>query len=203
MFTGLIRELGIVKSYQNDMLCITAKHIPSLGDSIAINGTCLTVVSLGKDNFTVELSAETRAIIAYENLKDKVHIEPAMSLQDRLDGHIVQGHIDGVGEITKITQVQNAIDLHVNIPTKLMPLMMPKGSIAIDGISLTINEVLQHSIRLTIIPHTFKNTLFPTYKIKRRVNIESDLFARYIYRILNHKKELSWDDVDKMMSLYS
>lgn len=185
------------------MLCIKAKHIPSLGDSIAINGTCLTVVSLGKDNFTVELSAETRAIIAYENLKDKVHIEPAMSLQDRLDGHIVQGHIDGVGEITKITQVQNAIDLHVNIPTKLMPLMMPKGSIAIDGISLTINEVLQHSIRLTIIPHTFKNTLFPTYKIKRRVNIESDLFARYIYRILNHKKELSWDDVDKMMSLYS
>lgn len=203
MFTGLIRELGIVKSYQNDMLCIKAKHIPSLGDSIAINGTCLTVVSLGKDNFTVELSAETRAIIAYENLKDKVHIEPAMSLQDRLDGHIVQGHIDGVGEITKITQVQNAIDLHVNIPIKLMPLMMPKGSIAIDGISLTINEVLQHSIRLTIIPHTFKNTLFPTYKIKRRVNIESDLFARYIYRILNHKKELSWDDVDKMMSLYS
>lgn len=185
------------------MLCLKAKHIPSLGDSIAVNGTCLTVVSLDKNSFTLELSPETRAIIAHENLKDKVHIEPAMTLNDRLDGHIVQGHIDGLGEIIDITKVQNAIDLHISIPEKLMPLMMPKGSIAIDGISLTINEVLQHSIRLTIIPHTFKNTLFPTYKIKRRVNIESDMFARYIYRIINHKKELSWSEVDRMMSLYS
>lgn len=202
MFTGLVRELGVVKSYKNSVLCIEAKHTPLLGDSIAINGTCLTVVALGKTTFDVELSSETKTNIAYENLKDKVHLEPAMTLKDRLDGHLVQGHIDGIGEIENITKNQNSIDLHVSIPPKLMPLMMPKGSVAIDGISLTINEVLDSSIRLTIIPHTFKNTLFPTYKIKRRVNIESDMFARYIYRILNHKKELSWDDVDKMMSLY-
>lgn len=184
------------------MLCIEAKHIPSLGDSIAINGACLTVVKLDGNTFEVELSPETKSLIAHENIKDKVHIEPAMTLNDRLDGHIVQGHIDGIGEIINITKNQNSIDLHVNIPPKLMPLMMPKGSVTIDGISLTINEVLKDSIRLTIIPHTFKNTLFTTYKTKRRVNIESDMFARYIYRILNHKKELSWEEVDKMMSLY-
>jgi len=94
MFTGLIREFAHVVSYQNNFLTLSAKYKPNIGDSIAVNGICLTVVSLNSDTFTVELSGETRAIIAVENLRGKVHIEPAMAVGDRLEGHIVQGHAD-------------------------------------------------------------------------------------------------------------
>lgn len=202
MFTGLIREFGEVANYSGEDLSIKSSYKPEIGDSIAINGICLTVVKLEKDSFSVELSHETRKHIASENLKGKVHIEPAMRLSDRLDGHIVQGHVDGIGIIKSIVKDENALDFIVQIPKNLMPLMLPKGSIAIDGVSLTINEILSESIRLTIIPHTFKNTLFLDYKLNQRVNIESDMFARYIFNMLKRDKSLSWDDVDKIMSLY-
>lgn len=202
MFTGLIRELGDVKDYSKNILTINAKYKPKIGDSIAINGTCLTAVKLFDTSFSVELSLETRENIAYENLKYKVHIEPAMRLSDRLDGHILQGHVDGIGMIKSAKKRENALDFIINIPKKLMPLMMPKGSIGIDGVSLTINEVLADCIRVTIIPHTFKHTLFESYKINQRVNIESDMFARYIFNILKGDQKLSWSDIDKIMSLY-
>ncbi len=202
MFTGLIREIGEVKSFQDTLLCVKTSYKPSLGDSIAINGACLTAVRLDKDSFCVELSDETKSHIACENLKGKVHIEPAMRLDERLDGHIVQGHIDAIGTISAIKKVGSSLDFSIKLPKQSLALMMPKGSVAVDGVSLTVNEVLSSSIRLTIIPHTFKHTLFESYEVGRRVNIESDLFARYIFNMLNKKPSTSWDDIDKIMSLY-
>ncbi len=202
MFTGLIREFGYVRGLKNDTLSIDAKYKPKIGDSVAINGACLTAIALRGDGFDVELSHESKQCIAHENLKGKVHLEPAMRLSDRLDGHIVQGHIDGIGVIKSIKKEKNALDFVVSIPPNIHNLMMPKGSVAIDGVSLTINEVLQDAIRLTIIPHTYKNTLFLDYKLNQRVNIESDMFARYIFNMLNKKDNPSWEDIDKIMNLY-
>jgi len=202
MFTGLIREFATVVRYSNNNLTLKAKYKPNIGDSIATNGVCLTVVAIERDNFTVELSAETRAIMAVENLKNQVHIEPAMSISDRLEGHIVQGHVDCLGVIKSIAKNQNATDIIISLPSEFAKFIIPKGSIAIDGVSLTINDVKNDEFRLTIISHTLEKTIFNEYKIGRRVNIETDMFARYVYHMFGGKKNMSWDSVDKLMALY-
>lgn len=202
MFTGLIRERAKVISFANNFLQLQAKYQPKIGDSIAINGICLTVVALNNDQFTVELSPETKNIIAVENLKHFVHMEPAMRLSDRLEGHIVQGHADCVGEVIKIEKREKAFDFYIKIPQEHIKYVVPKGSITIDGVSLTVNDVYQTTFRLTIIPHTIENTLIKNYKIGTRVNVETDMFARYLYHMFQGKKSLSWDDVDKIMASY-
>jgi riboflavin synthase len=202
MFTGLIREFATVVSYENSYLTLKAKYRPKIGDSIATNGVCLTVVKLTDDTFTVELSAETRAIMATQNLKGKVHIEPAMAIGDRLEGHIVQGHVDCLGTIKSITKNQNATDMVISLPQEFSKFIIPKGSIAIDGVSLTLNDVNKNEFRLTIIKHTLEQTIFSEYKIGRKVNIETDMFARYVYHMFKDKKDVSWDSVDKIMALY-
>lgn len=205
MFNGLVRELAKVKSYQNNILSLIAKHKPNLGDSIAVNGACLSVIELFQNGFAVELSKETRQNIAVENLKDKVHIEVALRYGEQIDGHLLQGHIDGIGEITHVVKNENGVDFFIKIPENLHKFMAAKGSVGVDGVSLTINEVLENGIRLTLIPITLKESLFSSYKIGRRVNIESDLLARYVARILekqDFKKDLSWQDIDKIAYLY-
>ncbi len=203
MFTGLIREMAEVKNYSGNTLSLRAKHKPKPGDSVAINGACLSVTQIASDGFSVELSPETQKLIATENLKGRVHIEPAMMMGDRFEGHIVQGHIDTVGTVTQIKNNGNSYDVYIAIDKKFIPYIVPKGSIAIDGVSLTVNEVLEESFRLTIIPITMKETLFGSYKKGSRVNIETDMFARYIAHFLKHQqKSLSWDDVDHISSLY-
>lgn len=232
MFNGLVREIARVKSYQNNTLSLIARHKPSLGDSIAVNGACLTVTQVFTNGFAVELSRETRTHIATENLRDKVHIEPALRYGERIDGHLLQGHIDGVGEILRIERNENGVNFVVKIPPNLAQFMAQKGSVAIDGISLTINEVYQNSIRLTLIPLTLKDSLFSSYQVGRRVNIESDLLARYTARIIKMQgfnsqnsqsnptkahfvaqndefekanlgqKGLSWQDIEKISYLY-
>ena len=232
MFNGLVREIARVKSYQNNTLSLIARHKPSLGDSIAVNGTCLTVTQVFTNGFAVELSRETRTHIATENLRDKVHIEPALRYGERIDGHLLQGHIDGVGEISRIERNENGVDFFVKIPPNLAQFMAQKGSVAIDGISLTINEVYQNGIRLTLIPLTLKESLFGSYQVGRRVNVESDLLARYTARIIKmqgfnsqnskssptqahfvaqndefekanlEQKGLSWQDIEKISYLY-
>ena len=202
MFTGLIKEIAKVESYSNNIMTVKAKHKPSIGDSIAINGACLTVIKTTNTTFSVELSLESRKLLAMENYKDSVHIEPAMALGDRLDGHMVQGHVDCLGTIKSITKNENGVDMEVTIPEEFMKYVIPKGSIAVDGVSLTINEVKKDSFRLTIIPHTFKETIFTRYKIGTKVNIETDLFARYIYNMFNKKNGLTWDTVDSIMANY-
>lgn len=202
MFNGLIREIADVVSYSQNVLRLRAKHRPNLGDSIAVNGACLSVIEIFNDGFSVELSLESRKHIATENLKGRVHIEPAMRLGDRIDGHLVQGHIDAIGEILKIQKSENGTDFYIKLPSDIMPLMSNKGSVCIDGVSLTINEVLQDSIRLTIIPITLKESLFCEFKISRRVNVESDLLARYVARQLNFNKGLTWETAERFLSLY-
>ena len=202
MFTGLIRESAKVISFANNFLVLSAAYKPKIGDSIAINGICLTVVAVNNSQFTVELSPETKKIIAVENLKHFVHMEPAMRMSDRLEGHIVQGHADCVGEVIKIEKSEKAYDFFIKIPQAYIKFVVPKGSITIDGVSLTVNDVYHDSFRLTIIPHTIENTLLKEYRVGRRVNVETDMFARYLYHMFQREKNLSWDDVDKIMAQY-
>jgi len=205
VFTGLIREMAKVDSFYNETLTIKSTYRPKIGDSIAINGACLTVVSISDSLFSVELSPESQNLLAIENYKDEVHIEPAMMMGDRFEGHIVQGHVDCVGEITSIIDNGNSTDFFVKIPKEYIKFVIPKGSITIDGVSLTINDVNKEKnyFRLTIIPHTISNTLFKTYTTSSRVNVETDMFARYVFNMFNNKKdELSWDDIDSIMSKY-
>ena len=201
MFNGLIRELAEVISYSQNVLRLKAKFRPNLGDSIAVNGACLSVTKLYEDGFSVELSAESRANVAVENLTGLVHIEPAMKLGERVDGHLMQGHIDFIGVISAIKKHENGVDFYIDLPKEAMALMANKGSV---GVSLTINEILPKGIRLTIIPITFRDSLFGTFKVGRRVNIESDLLARYVARMLEAKQNggLSWDEVERISSLY-
>jgi riboflavin synthase len=205
MFTGLIREIAEVKSFVGSKLTIKSKHKAKLGDSIAINGACLTVIEVLNDGFSVELSPESQKLLAIENYKNKVHIEPAMMMGDRFEGHIVQGHVDTIGTIEKILNNGNSYDVYIHVDKKHIPYIVPKGSITIDGVSLTVNEVFEDSFRLTIIPHTMKETLFSVYKKGSRVNIETDMFARYIEHILRSRQQdsnLSWEEVERVSSLY-
>ncbi|ECR2473054.1 riboflavin synthase [Campylobacter coli] len=203
MFNGLIREIAKVKSYQNNVLNLKASYRPNLGDSVAVNGACLSVTKLHSDGFELELSHESRKRIAVQNLKDKVHIEPALRYGDRIDGHLMQGHIDFIGKLEKIEKDENGIDFYISLPKEAMKFMARKGSIGIDGVSLTINEIIENGVRLTIIPITFKETLFKEYKIGREINIESDLLARYIYAQMQDKdKGLLWEEVERITYLY-
>lgn len=203
MFTGLIREIAHVKSLVGSKLTIRAKHKAKLGDSIAINGACLTVIEVLDDGFSVELSPESQKLLAMENYKNEVHIEPAMMMGDRFEGHIVQGHVDCLGEIKEIKNSGNSFDVFIKVDKKFIPYIIPKGSITIDGVSLTVNDVFADSFRLTIIPHTMKETLFKNYKKGSLVNIETDMFARYVAHIISHKKNsLTWDDVDSISARY-
>ena len=207
MFTGLIREMAIVVNFTNNILTLKAQYKPKIGDSIAINGACLTVISLGNKVFSVELSPESQKTLAIQNYKHKVHIEPAMMMGDRFEGHIVQGHIDCVGKVVNIKSNGNSTDFFIQLPKEFIQFVIPKGSITVDGISLTVNDVdlQKNSFRLTIIPHTLQNTLFSTYKIQTEINIETDMFARYVFNLfpnMQKDKILSWDDVDKAMAIY-
>ncbi|ACM93142.1 riboflavin synthase, alpha subunit [Nautilia profundicola AmH] len=195
MFNGLIRETAKIRSFANNKLRVTAKYKPEIGDSIAINGVCLTATKIYPDGFEVELSPETQRIVPLENYQagKEVHIEPALKFGDRIDGHLIQGHVDAIGEILEIKKNANSYDVIIKTDPKIMKYIAPKGSIAIDGVSLTVNEVFSDRFRLTIIPHTFENTLFKTYKLHQKVNIETDMFARYIYHMLKN----SPDDINE------
>ena len=205
MFTGLIREIATVKNYSNNILTIESKHKAKLGDSIAINGICLTVIKVNEDGFNLELADETRSIIDESKISGRVHIEPAMQMSDRFEGHIVQGHVDCVGTVVEIKQLENATDFIIEVDPKFITHIIPKGSITIDGISLTVNDVKEKSFRLTIIPHTLQETLMGNYAVGTKLNIETDVFARYIDHILQHrssKKSMSWDEVDNIQMGY-
>ena len=189
MFNGLIREIAKIKSFTNNKLRVISKYTPQIGDSIAINGVCLTVTKNYSDGFEVELSPETQKIIPLENYETGkfVHIEPALRFGDRIDGHLIQGHVDAIGEILEIKKHQNSYDVIIKTKPEIMKYIAPKGSIAIDGVSLTVNEVFSDRFRLTIIPHTFENTLFKYYKVHQKVNIETDMFTRYVYHMFSKR----------------
>ncbi|GHQ07505.1 riboflavin synthase subunit alpha [Helicobacter pylori] len=202
MFSGLIHQIARVKSFQNNILSIESDLNPKLGDSIAINGACLTAIESSKTHFSVELSQKTQNSVALENYKDLVHIEPALKADASLDGHFVQGHIDAIGVIEKIIHCSNQVDFFISTSKETLLLCVEQGSIAIDGVSLTLSKVEEKGFWLTIIPYTLENTLFKTYKLKRRVNIETDMLVRSVASILKKtkgfEKKFSWNDADAL-----
>ncbi|WP_187945721.1 riboflavin synthase [Helicobacter pylori] len=202
MFSGLINQIAKVKSFHNNILSIESDLNPKLGDSIAINGACLTAIESSKTHFSVELSQKTQNSVALENYKDLVHIEPALKADASLDGHFVQGHIDAIGVIEKIIHNANQVDFFISASEETLLLCVDQGSIAVDGVSLTLSRVEEKGFWLTIIPYTLENTLFKTYKLKRRVNIETDMLVRSVVSILKKTKGLernfSWNEADSL-----
>lgn len=189
MFNGLIREIARVSSFDGSILRLLSSHRPNLGDSIAVNGACLSVIKNYADGFSVELSPHSKGVLALENYKDRVHIEPALKYHERIEGHLVQGHIDALGKITAVEKRQKSKDLFIEVPSSFLPLISYKGAVAVDGVSLTISALFDKGFRLSLIPLSLKHTLFDEYLEGRRVNLESDLIARYLARLLSFKNE--------------
>lgn len=200
MFSGLVRQFAKVRFYRDQILCLESDLNPNIGDSIAVNGACLTAIESTKTHFSVELSKESVSLIATENLQGLVHIEPALRLGDGLHGHIVQGHIDSIGVIKSREMQANQHVFYIETTQKALSYMVDKGSVCIDGISLTIHEVQDSSFSLVIIPHTMQNTLFMDYKIGRRVNIETDIITRSIANMF-HKYMLTHNNPSKKQAM--
>ena len=192
MFTGIIEEMGIVKSIKSKVIIIEANKIfddLKLGDSVAVNGTCLTVSSFSNKIFNADITNETLSRTNLGDLKSgfKVNLERALTLNGRLGGHIVSGHIDGVGIIKNISKKSEDIELVIEVPTNLMKYIIEKGSVAVDGISLTIAKVdnNKNNFSVAIIPHTLKETVLYYKKAGDKVNIENDIIGKYVERLLS------------------
>ena len=191
MFTGLVEELGTIKTIypgpSSSRLNINAKVVledVKLGDSIAVNGVCLTVTQFTKDSFQAQVMEET---LKKTNLKElttgsKVNLERAMRMGDRLGGHMVSGHVDGMGKIIEQAKVDIALITRVETTADIINYLIPKGSIAIDGISLTIVEVNEKDFTISLIPHTMSMTTLGFKKIGDKVNLEIDMIAKYVER---------------------
>lgn len=193
MFTGIIEGLGTISGIRpaghGRRLSITADYFleqSKIGDSIAVNGGCLTAVSIEGKRFEVDLSPETAANTTLGSVRvgDRVNLERAMRLSDRIDGHLVTGHIDGIGQIRHKKNISNAILLTLEIPESLSRYTIRKGSIALDGISLTINACDGRMVEVTIIPHTAKHTTIGFKKIGDHVNLETDMIGKYVERFV-------------------
>ncbi len=196
MFTGIIEEIGKIKEIQktgkNNSLTISCTRILEdikLGDSIAVNGICLTVSRFDNMSFTADVMPVT---IQKSNLKncrigEFVNLERALQLKSRLGGHLVSGHIDGIGKIISITKYENASKFKIQINPEQRKYMIQEGSISIDGISLTIAELEQDNLTVSIIPKTMKNTILQYKKLGDIVNIESDMVGKYLYNFLQNK----------------
>lgn len=194
MFTGIIEAIGTIRALSpkggDVRVYVETGKLDladvKLGDSIAVNGVCLTAVELPGDGFWADVSRETLARTAFIDLKtgSKVNLEKALTPSSRLGGHLVSGHVDGVGEILKREDNARAIQFTVRAPRELAKYIALKGSITVDGVSLTVNAVDGAEFELTIVPHTLQETIMADYQGGRRVNLEVDLLARYLERLL-------------------
>lgn len=190
MFTGIIKAVGTIRKIENTgsdkRFNLDAGRLDmadvSIGDSICVNGVCLTVVELLDGGFATDISVETLACTTFNNMQegDNVNLEKSLRLADRLGGHIVIGHIDGVGKITDMHEAARSIQYDIEVPPQLRKYICKKGSVCIDGVSLTINDVDGSSFSVNIIPHTSGETIFPNYSAGSTVNIEVDIVARYL-----------------------
>ena len=190
MFTGIIEETGRVKTITNNKIIIFAQTVlegTKLGDSISVNGICLTVTSIGKDFFEADVSAETIRVTALSELKTGyfVNLERAVQVGARLGGHIVSGHIDGVGRSKYIEKEGGFYNLTIEVPSELSKYIVKKGSVTVDGISLTVADIIDNTVKIAVIPHTFENTNLKALKIGDFVNIETDILAKYVEKFLS------------------
>ena len=194
MFTGIIEAIGSIRALTpkggDVRVYVETGKLDlgdvKLGDSIAVNGVCLTAVELPGDGFWADVSRETLARTAFIDFKagSKVNLEKALTPTSRLGGHLVSGHIDGVGEIVSMAENARAWQFTIRAPRELAKYIAHKGSITVDGTSLTVNSVNGAEFELTIVPHTLAETIMIDYRPGRQVNLEVDLLARYLERLL-------------------
>ena len=193
MFTGIVEEAGTIKkliiSGNSGQIAVRAKKVlegTKIGDSIAVNGICLTVTSLQVDGFTADVMAETvrRSSLAECSTGDEVNLERAMASNGRFGGHIVSGHIDGTGVITSYRREENAVWVAIETVPEILNLIVEKGSICIDGISLTVAKVGNTDFQVSVIPHTGEETTLLKKKPGSRVNLENDIVGKYIQKLM-------------------
>ena len=200
MFTGIIEDKGKVLKveYRGQEKRLTIGLPPhltevQLGDSININGVCLTVAQKGQQSIELDLSKETlqRTALGELNQGDQVNLERALRLSDRLGGHIVTGHIDGIGVIVERKRERDFLQLGIRIPESVSKYVVQKGSIAVDGISLTVNEYQEGEIQLTLIPYTIEKTTLVDKKVGDRLNVEADILGKYVEKLLAREDKKS------------
>ena len=210
MFTGIIEGKGVIQKLQpkggDIRLKIACPALDmsdvALGDSIATNGVCLTVVSFGDDFYEADVSVETIKRTGFSSYAagQPVNLEKALQANARLGGHIVSGHVDGIGEIINVTTNARAWEVWVKAPDELAKYIAHKGSITVDGVSLTVNEVDGGKFMLTLVPHTMQETIIGSYTVGTKVNLEVDVIARYLERLLLGDKAAHSDSSDISMS---
>lgn len=197
MFTGIVEEIGIIQNVKRNnkssILTIQGKKIFEdihIGDSISVNGVCLTVTTFSNETFIADVMNETLSRSSLGNLKNGsyVNLERAMSINGRFGGHIVSGHIDGTGEIIKIEKDDNAIWYTIVVEDNLMKYIVEKGSISIDGISLTVAKVNEKNFSVSIIPHTAQETILSHRLVGDIVNIENDVIGKYVEKLMSFEK---------------
>ena len=198
MFSGIIADIGLITRAEDRdgglRLSVATEALGMddvrVGDSIAVNGVCLTVVKKDGAVFTVDVSRETlNCTVGLERQGGRVNLEKALRLSDRLGGHLVSGHVDGVGEVVAFTDVGESWQLVVRAPQKLAKYIAVKGSITINGVSLTVNHVAGSEFEVNLIPHTLEVTTLNELKAGAKVNLEIDLIARYVERMMQAEKE--------------
>ncbi|MEF1288905.1 riboflavin synthase [Vibrio sp. M260118] len=199
MFTGIVEAVGTLTAItpKGEDISVTVEvgkldmSDVKLGDSIATNGVCLTVVDYSATSYSADLSLETLKKTGFADYQagDKVNLEKAMLPTTRFGGHIVSGHVDGVGEIVERNMVGRAIEFWVEMPAEIAKYVAEKGSITVDGISLTVNDLRKNAFKLTIVPHTGEETTIADFHVGRRVNLEVDVLARYMERLLTSQQE--------------
>jgi len=198
MFSGIIADVGIITRAENRdgglRLSVATEALGmddvQIGDSIAVNGVCLTVVKLDGHTFTVDVSRETlNCTVGLERQGGHVNLEKALRLSDRLGGHLVSGHVDGVGEVVAFNDIGESWRLVVRAPQKLAKYIATKGSITINGVSLTVNHVAGSEFDVNLIPHTLEVTTLNELQAGSKVNLEIDLIARYVERMMQAEKE--------------
>lgn len=200
MFTGIIEEVGSIRSVSiegsSGKISVKARKVlegSKIGDSIGVNGVCLTVTAMGKDGFTADVMAETvrRSNLGRLSPGDRVNLERAMAAGGRFGGHIVSGHIDGTGIIKSFRREENAVWVTVETKKEILRLIMEKGSVCIDGISLTVASVGGRSFQVSVIPHTGEETTLLGKKPGEEVNLENDIIGKYVDRLMGTGKESS------------
>jgi len=196
MFTGIIQALGtmsrLIRQGDEGLLSITT-DLPlddvRIGDSIAVNGVCLTVTAKGSQTFTADVSAETLARTNLGNLHPgvSVNLEKSLRLQDFLGGHLVLGHVDGLGRISEKTVRTKSLLFVFEVPDGLSKYIVEKGSVAVDGISLTVNRCVRNQFHVNMIPHTAHKTTLGSKRVSDLVNIETDIIGKYVERLMQHR----------------
>lgn len=194
MFTGLIEEMGTLRRVippPGSGLRIEAEAVlegTRIGDSIAVNGVCLTVTSLDQRAFTVDVMPETlrRSNLGLLHSGDRVNLERAMRADGRLDGHLVQGHVDGQGKIVRKAREGNAIWVTIEAPPEVMRYLVPRAFIAVDGVSLTVARLEGSRFAISLVPHTQAHITLPAHPLGYTVNLEVDILAKYVERLLGH-----------------